>query len=127
MTNCNLPVLARDAERLRLENRDLACGRIAHVADRARALQSIEMRLVEGVGNVTHRALEAQLRAIRCDDATRFLAAMLKRVEAEISQSCSFRVSVDSKHSTLFTQLCDLDFSQLIYPGLPARGLRLQS
>jgi hypothetical protein len=31
-------------------------------------------------------------------------------------------VSVNSKHATLFTQLCDLDFSQLICPGLPARG-----
>jgi len=87
MTNCDLPVLARDAERLRLENRDLARGRVAHVYDRARATQSIEMSLIEGLGNVTHRALESQLSAIRRDDAARLLAAMLQRVEAEISQS----------------------------------------
>jgi hypothetical protein len=33
-------------------------------------------------------------------------------------------MSVNSKHATLFPQLCDLDFSQLVCPGLLARGLR---
>jgi hypothetical protein len=80
------------------------------------------MRLVEGFGNVTHRALEAQLGAVRRDDAARFLSAMLQRVQAEIRQSGSVRVAVNSKHSTLFTQLSDLDFSQLSCPGLPVRG-----
>src|SRR3954454_3219874 len=82
------------------------------------------MRLVEGFVDVTHRAFEAQLSTVRRDDAARFLAAMLKRVQAEISQSCSIRVAVDSKHATLFTQLSNLDFSQLSCPGLRARGLR---
>src|SRR6185369_17409419 len=91
-----------------------------------RASQSIEMRLVECFVDVTHRALEPQLRAIRRDDAARFLPAMLKRVEAEISQSCSIGVAVDSKHATLFTQLSDLDFSQLSCPGLRARGLHAE-
>jgi hypothetical protein len=84
------------------------------------------MRLIKRFVDMTHGALEAQLGAIRSDDAARFLAAMLKRVEAEISQSRSIRVAVDTKHATLFTQLSDLDFSQLICPGLPARGLRAQ-
>jgi hypothetical protein len=75
------------------------------------------MRLVEGFVDVTHRAFEAQLGAVGRDDAARFLAAMLKRVKAEVSQSCSIRVAVDSKHATLFTQLSDLDFSQLSCPG----------
>src|ERR1044072_4446433 len=76
------------------------------------------MRLIECLVDVTHRAFEAQLRTIGNDDAARFLAAMLKRVEAEVSQSGSVRVTEDSKHATLFTQLCDLDFSQLSCPGL---------
>jgi hypothetical protein len=66
---------------------------------------------------VTHRAFETQFGAVGSDDATRFLTAMLKRVEAEISQSRSVGVTEDSKHATLFTQLCDLDFSQLSCPG----------
>jgi hypothetical protein len=85
------------------------------------------MRLIEGFGDVTHRALESQINAIRSNDAARLLAAMLKRVQTEVSQSCSIRVAVNSKHATLFTQLCDLDFSQLFRPGLPVRGLRAQS
>jgi hypothetical protein len=79
------------------------------------------MRLVERLGDVTHRTFETQLRAVGSDDAARLLAAMLKRVEAEISESRSVGVTEDAKHATLFTQLCDLDFSQLSCPGLRIR------
>jgi hypothetical protein len=82
------------------------------------------MGLVKCLVNVTHRAFESQFSTIRSNDTARLLAAMLKRVEAEISQSCSVRMAVDSEHATLFTQLCDLDFCQLSCPGLLARGLR---
>src|SRR6185503_1691348 len=92
--------------------------------DCARPSQPIEMGLVEGLVNVTHCAFESQLSAIRSNDAARLLAAMLKRIQAEISQSCSVRMAINSEHATLFPQLCDLDFCQLSCPGLLVRGLR---
>jgi hypothetical protein len=67
---------------------------------------------------VPHRFFETQLNAVRSDDATRFLATVLKRVQTEVSQSRGLGVSVYSENATLFTQLVDLDFSQLSFPGL---------
>src|ERR1051326_730122 len=80
------------------------------------------MRLVEGFVDVTHGALESQLVTIRSDDAARLLAAMLKRVQAKIGQSCRFGMSVNSEDATLFTQLADLDFGQLSCPGFAGSG-----
>jgi len=67
---------------------------------------------------VTHRFFEAELRTVGGDDATRLLPAMLQRVQTEVSQSRGFRMSEDTENTTLFTQLVDLDFSQLSFPGL---------
>ena len=49
------------------------------MANGAGTAQSIQVRLIECFGDVTHGALEAELSAVRSDDATRFLTAMLKR------------------------------------------------
>ena len=103
VANRYLTVLASDAEGLRLENRDLARCRITYVANRTRTAQSIEVRLIEGFGDVTHGALEPELGAVRSDNATRFLTAMLKRVQTEVGQSRCFGMSIDSEDTTLFT------------------------
>ncbi len=102
MTNRNLSVLARDAERLRFENRDFTRRRIAHVSDRARAYETVHVRLIERVADVSHFALESQFSTVGSDDAARFLPTMLKRVQAQIGQSRRFRMSVDSEDTTLF-------------------------
>ncbi len=115
VTNCDLAVLASNAERLCFEDRDFAGRRIAHVSNRAGATQAIQMRLIEGIGDVTHLAFHPQLDPIGSDDATRFLAAMLQRVQAEVSQARGFGMSVDSENTTLFTQLVDLDFHALTF------------
>jgi hypothetical protein len=73
---------------------------------------------------VTHRFFESQFRTSRCDDATRFLSAVLKRVQPEISQSRSIGMSVNSEDATLFAEFVDLDFSQLSCPDLRLWGLR---
>jgi hypothetical protein len=67
------------------------------------------MRLVERVANVTHFALESQFSTVGSDNATRFLPAMLKRVQAKVRHSRRFRMSVDSEDATLFTQFRDFD------------------
>ena len=68
--------------------------------------------MIESFGDVTHRAFEPELGAVRSDDATRFLTAMLQRVQTKVGQSRRFGMSVDAEDPTLFTQLVDLDFSQ---------------
>ena len=50
----------------------------------------------EDVVDVPHLAHGAQLLPIRGNDARGLLAAMLKRVQAEVSEIGRFRVSVDS-------------------------------
>ena len=85
------------------------------MSDRAGSPQTIEVRLIESIGDVTHLAFHSELHAVGSNDATRFLAAMLQRVQAEVSQSRGVRMSVDSENTTLFTQLVDLDFHALTF------------
>jgi hypothetical protein len=73
------------------------------VTNRAGTAQSIKVRLIEGLGDVTHGALEPKLGAVRSNDATRFLTAMLQRVQTEVGQSRCFGMAVDSEDATLFT------------------------
>src|SRR6185436_3053899 len=80
------------------------------------------MRLIERFGNVTHRAFNAKFSTIGSNDSARLLAAMLKRVQTQISQTRRFGMSVDAENTTLFTQLIDLDFSQLSCPGFAGYG-----
>ena len=69
------------------------------MSDRTCAGQSIETGLIKGVGNMTHGAFQSQLRPVGRCDAAGFLAAMLQRVEAEISQTRRVRMTVDSEHT----------------------------
>ena len=102
MTNRDLSVLAGDQKRLALAHGNFTGGRIANVADRAGAMQTIEARLIENFRDVTHVTFRKKLLAVRSDDAARFLAAMLQCVQAEIGHARRFRVSVDAEHTTLF-------------------------
>ena len=80
------------------------------------------MCLVERFGNVAHRAFHTKLGAVRSDDPARLLAAMLQCVQTQISQTRGIGMTVDSENTTLFTQLTDLDFSQLSCPGFAGYG-----
>jgi hypothetical protein len=80
------------------------------------------MRLIERFGNVSHRAFNAKFSTVGSDDPARLLAAMLKRVQTQISQTRRFGMSIDSENTTFFTQLSDLDFSQLNCPGFAGYG-----
>ena len=84
-------------ERLRLENRNFTRRRIAHVADRTRAAQAIELRLRERFRDVSHLAFLAKFDTVGSDNATRLLAAMLQRIQTQVSQACSVRMTVNSE------------------------------
>src|SRR5262249_15657327 len=112
VTNRDLPVLAGDQKRLCFEYRNLARGRVAHVANRARATQAIEVRLIKRFGDMSRLTFETQLSAVGRNKTARLLTAMLQRVQSQIGQSCGFRVTVDAEDTTLFTQFVELDFRQ---------------
>src|SRR6185437_13898848 len=67
--------------------------------------QSIELVFTERISHVAHRAFEDQLRAVSRNDAARFLAAMLQRVQSEIGQPRGIGVAIDAKDAALFAQL----------------------
>src|SRR5205814_9825015 len=100
----DLAMLTCDGERLAFAHRDFSGGGITNVTNRAGAGQAIEGWLIESFRDIAHRALSHQTLAVGRDHAARFLAAMLQRVQAEISQARGFGVAVNAKHATLFTK-----------------------
>jgi hypothetical protein len=73
--------------------------------------------LRESFRDVSHFALLPEFGAVRRDDAARLLSAMLQRIQTQVSQARGVRVAVNPEDATLFTQLADLDFRQLICPN----------
>src|SRR5687767_15685379 len=100
MTNCDLSVLAGYEERLRLQNGDLARRRIAHVTNSTCAAQAIEMLLSESFGDVSHFALLPELHAVRRNNATRLLPAVLKRIQTQVSQARGVWMTVNPEDAT---------------------------
>ena len=74
------------------------------------------MRLIKSLVYMAHGFFESQFRTVGRDNATRFLSSVLERVQTEVSQSRGVGMSVNSEDATLFTELVDLDFSQLSCP-----------
>src|SRR6185369_8727718 len=54
----------------------------------------------------------AQSQAVRSDNPRRFLPAMLQRMQPQVSQLLSFRVSVDGNHSALVMEFVEHDSYQ---------------
>jgi hypothetical protein len=75
------------------------------VTDGAWTIESIETNLIKGISNMAHREFLAKLTKVRTYDATRLLPAMLKCIQAEVSQPCGLSVSEDSKDATLVAKL----------------------
>ena len=117
MTNRDRSVLAVHEKRLRLENRDFARRRVAHVTNRTRAAQAIEFGLIECLGDVSHLACLPEFDAVGSDNAARLLPTVLQCVQTQVSQARGIRVTVNPEDATLFTQLADLDFRQLSCPN----------
>lgn len=117
MADGDLSVLAGDKKRLRLENRNLTRRGIAHVADRTRATQTIQVRLIERFRDVSHGPLLPQFDTVGSDNAARLLPAVLQRIQTQVSQARSVGMTINPEDATLFSQLADLDFCQLSCPN----------
>ncbi len=94
-------------QRLDIAQALAAGGRIAHMARRHAARQLGELGLVvEHLRNVADAAPGVELRAVVADDADRFLAAMLQRVQAQRGHRRGIVLGADhAENAALLAQL----------------------
>jgi len=93
-------------ERLDVAHAGAAGGGVARVADGAVALQPVDHRLLgEGVADQADMALDVELRAVIGDDAGRFLAAMLQRVQAERDDRRGILPPEDAEHAAFVVEM----------------------
>ena len=81
-----------------------------------------ERRLVEGVGDLAHRARDAQLLAVGGGDAGALLSAMLERVEAEVGEIRRFGVTEDAEDTALVFEFVQHRSGPSILRRSPARS-----
>jgi hypothetical protein len=74
------------------------------VAYRDRTLQAFDNFLAENVSHKPELAMGNQSVTIGRNNACRFLASMLERVESQVHQVRSFRVSVNADNAALFVE-----------------------
>ena len=92
-------------QRLHVAQDGLAGGRIAHMADRGVAGQAVDhLAAGEVVADEAHAALGMEALAVEGDDAGRFLAAMLQRVQAERRDGGGVGMAEDAEHAALLAQ-----------------------
>src|SRR5690606_30578987 len=75
-----------DGEGLRVLEAALPRGRVAHVADRRRALKPLEHALAERVLHEPERAVRVDALAVGADDPAARLPGMLERRQAEVGE-----------------------------------------
>src|ERR1700735_3861123 len=86
----DLPFVARDEKRLRVQQDGIAGGGITRVADVHVARQTGDLLRRENISHVSHRFGTADFTMIAGGNARALLSAMLQRVEPEISQVRGF-------------------------------------
>ena len=97
----DLTVGAVDEERLGVLELALARGRIARVPDRDVAGERLERLFVERLGDLAHRARDAELLAVGGGNAGALLPAVLERVKAKVGEVGGLGVPEDSKNTAL--------------------------
>ncbi len=122
----DLPVGAIDQKRLRVLELALAGGRVAGVADGEVAGQRTERLLAECVGDLAHRARDAQLVAVGRGNAGALLAPVLQRVQAEIREVGRLRMAENAEDTALVFKGHSLGPPVLAFVAAPVYDLRRQ-
>src|SRR5205807_7757915 len=105
----NTALVARNRERLRVQQNGVARRRVPRVADGKLARQPIDHRGREDVGDVAHALIAVDVAAVAGGHTGALLAAMLQLVEAQICHVGGFRMAVNGKYSALFVKLVKRD------------------
>lgn len=77
------------------------------MADRTRAYELAENVLVQNIRDQSLRSELVKIDAVTRDNSTRFLTAMLKREETELSESRRLRVAEDTEYPTFFFEFVE--------------------
>ena len=93
-----------DANGLRIEESGVASGGVAGVADGHAARKLGQDFVGEDLGNQAHSLDVGEVLAVGGGDAGRFLAAMLKGVEAEIGLARGFGMAMDGDYAAFFVE-----------------------
>ena len=110
-------------QRLDVALRHFARRRVAHMADRDIAGQAVDDVLrAEIVADQPGPAMRVELPAIVGDDAGRFLAAMLQRMQPKRGQRRRIRMTVDSENAALFVEMIRVGAAGRQHP-LPLSGI----
>ena len=92
-------------QRLHVAQDGFAGGRIAHMADRRGAGQAVDhLAPGEVVADQAEAALGVEALAVEGDDAGRFLAAVLQRVQAERGDGGGVGMAEDAEHAAFLAQ-----------------------
>ena len=100
-----LALVAIDDDGLGVDQRGVAGGGVARVADGGGAGQARQHRGLEDFLHQAHALFEVQRGAVGGDDAGGFLAAMLQGVEAEIGELGGFGVAEDAADTAVIVKL----------------------
>ena len=93
-----------DADGLRVEQRGVAGGGVAGVADGEIAGELLQDFVGEDVGDQAHALDVREVMAVGGGDAGGLLPAMLQRVEHEVDLARGFGVGVDGDYAAFFVQ-----------------------
>jgi hypothetical protein len=93
-------LVAVDHDGLRVQQRFVAGGGIARVANRQIAGQVLQHRRRKNFFDFAHRAMQVQFRAVARNDSSRFLPAMLQRIQAQIRQLRGLFMPKHAEHTT---------------------------
>src|SRR5436190_1667675 len=97
-------LVAIDHDGLCVEKSFIAGGGIARVTDGGAAGKFVQNIGRENFFDFAHGAMRVEFVAVAGDNASRFLAAMLERVEAEIDELCRFGVAEDSYDAAMVVE-----------------------
>jgi hypothetical protein len=103
----DLPVLARDQERLDLFDRVPPRGGVARVADRRSSHQSVQHILGQNIGDQPLRPVLIEVAAVAGHNAARLLAAVLLRKKPKLRQRRGLRMAEDTENAAFFVKFVE--------------------
>ena len=112
-----------DEERLHIAQDRIAAGRVADMADGRVAFQAFDDRPAgEMIADETDAPLGVEVVAVEADDARRFLAAMLERMQAERRQRRGIGMVEDAEDAALLVQPILVEPDQILLLSLSLLG-----
>src|SRR5260370_3722365 len=113
MSESEVALVAVDEDGLGVHQGSIAGCRVTRVAERRVAGKPSEHVRLENIRHQPHTLFESQFASVTRNDSRRFLAAMLQRVKAQISELGGFGMAEDAAHAAVVvkTVVFDLNYA----------------